>query len=184
MIALGGAGMILCGIVALWVQLYVSIRKRAQLAVPVGDPWDGHSLEWWSSAPPPEWNFACLPHVHGTEAFTRLKREGEPYAPRGDDYETIRMPSNSGIPVAIGVAGFLCAFALTWYIWWLALVMLVAMWALVVRRSWQGEPMKTFPVNAVRRENEAWLERARAAQAVDRFAESEPANVGRAEPVR
>ncbi|MEO1968907.1 MAG: cbb3-type cytochrome c oxidase subunit I [Sphingomonadaceae bacterium] len=184
MIALGGAGMILAGLAALGVQLFVSIRRREQLAVPVGDPWDGHSLEWWSPAPPPEWNFARIPQVDGTEAFTAMKRDGQPYVPDPENYEDICLPANTGIPVMIGVAGFVCAFALTWYIWWLAIVSLVAMWALVVLRSWQGEPMQTFPAELVRKHTEEWLERARAATPVDRFAENAPANRGLAEPIR
>ncbi|WP_341713937.1 cbb3-type cytochrome c oxidase subunit I, partial [Erythrobacter sp.] len=44
--ALAGAVMILGGLAALMVQLWVSVRRREALAVPVGDPWDGHALEW------------------------------------------------------------------------------------------------------------------------------------------
>lgn len=184
MVALGGAGLILLGLVALGVQLYVSIRNRAQLACPAGDPWDGHSLEWWSSAPPPEWNFALVPQVEGTEAFTAMKRCSAPYRSREGEYEPLELPRNSALPVLIGTAGFVCAFALTWYVWWLAIIGFAAMWGLIVWRSYQGDPMKRIARSDVAETNEAWLRLARNARPVGRMLESTPLNIGLAESSR
>jgi cytochrome c oxidase subunit 3 len=33
------------------------------------DPWDGRTLEWTIPSPPPEYNFARIPVVHGRDAF-------------------------------------------------------------------------------------------------------------------
>ncbi|MBI4213146.1 MAG: cytochrome c oxidase subunit I [Chloroflexi bacterium] len=33
------------------------------------DPWDGRTLEWSISSPPPHYNFATIPVVHGRDAF-------------------------------------------------------------------------------------------------------------------
>ena len=33
------------------------------------DPWDGRTLEWSIPSPPPEYNFAEIPRVHGRDAF-------------------------------------------------------------------------------------------------------------------
>ncbi len=76
--------MLLTALATLFVQLYVSIRDRQANAVPVGDPWDARGLEWSVAAPPPEWNFATIPHVGYRDAFYWRKRAGGAYRP--DDY--------------------------------------------------------------------------------------------------
>ncbi len=42
---------------SLFVQLWVSIRRREQTRVFAGDPWNGRTLEWSRPGPPPEYNF-------------------------------------------------------------------------------------------------------------------------------
>ena len=79
---------------SLFVQLWVSIRERDANRVFAGDPWDGRGLEWSTSAPPPEYNFAVIPHVDGRDPFYDGKRDGDPYAPPRR-YEDIEMPKNS-----------------------------------------------------------------------------------------
>ena len=71
---------LLCGAGCLFVQLWVSIREREANRVFAGDPWDGRALEWSTSAPPPEYNFAHIPHVERLDAFYHDKRSNAPYA--------------------------------------------------------------------------------------------------------
>lgn len=59
-IATGGAVLQAVGVIVFLVNIYVSNWKR----VPAGDnPWDGNSLEWATTSPPPELNFDSLPPV-------------------------------------------------------------------------------------------------------------------------
>ncbi|HET7486461.1 MAG TPA: cytochrome c oxidase subunit I [Acidimicrobiales bacterium] len=60
MLSSAGAGLIALSVLPFAWNLLVSIRKGA----PAGDnPWDGHTLEWATSSPPPEHNFTSLPPI-------------------------------------------------------------------------------------------------------------------------
>ena len=48
-----GALVIFAGILCQIAQLYVSIRTREQRLDLTGDPWNGRTLEWSTSSPPP-----------------------------------------------------------------------------------------------------------------------------------
>jgi cytochrome c oxidase subunit 1 len=55
-----GAFLIAGGIAVFIANLFVSLRKRE----PAGnDPWEGHTLEWSTSSPPPRFNFSSLPPI-------------------------------------------------------------------------------------------------------------------------
>ncbi|MGI9401344.1 MAG: cbb3-type cytochrome c oxidase subunit I, partial [Rhizobiaceae bacterium] len=56
-VAFVGAVFILLGIVCLAIQLWVSVKNRVDLEDKTGDPWDGRTLEWSISSPPPAYNF-------------------------------------------------------------------------------------------------------------------------------
>src|SRR5205814_6867701 len=73
-VALIGAVVILLAIVLTVVQLFYSIKTRDQRRDITGDPWDGRTLEWLTLSPPPHYNFAVLPDVHGEEASWTRKQ--------------------------------------------------------------------------------------------------------------
>jgi cytochrome c oxidase subunit 1 len=55
-----GAGVIAIGVLLVLANLFVSLRNR----VPAGDdPWQGQTLEWWTTSPPPRDNFTSLPEI-------------------------------------------------------------------------------------------------------------------------
>ncbi len=58
------------------VQFYVSFRKRNELRDTTGDPWDGRTLEWSTSSPPPAYNFAFTPIIHDGDAWWDMKQRG------------------------------------------------------------------------------------------------------------
>jgi cytochrome c oxidase subunit 1/cytochrome c oxidase subunit I+III len=43
------------------------VRSRRSGAVAGDDPWGAHTLEWSTSSPPPDFNFASIPVVHSNE---------------------------------------------------------------------------------------------------------------------
>jgi cytochrome c oxidase subunit 1 len=55
-----GSFLIALGVAVFLWNLYVSLRRRE----PAGDdPWEGHSLEWATTSPPPRYNFRSLPPI-------------------------------------------------------------------------------------------------------------------------
>jgi cytochrome o ubiquinol oxidase subunit I len=148
-----GAGLILCGIAFQIIQLFVSIRRRAQLRDETGDPWDGRSLEWATASPPPPFNFAVLPDVSGMDAYWGIKqRAAEQNGPdHHPDYQAIHIPRNSP-------TGFVCAFfatvmgfALIWHIWWMVAAGAIGAFATFVVFAWRDEDEEVISADEVAR---------------------------------
>ena len=119
-IAAVGAGLIAIGIGAFLVQIVVSFLKREQLRDTTGDPWNARTLEWATSSPPPDYNFAFTPVVHDLDAWWDMKEHG--YKRPLTGYKPIHMPSNTGAGIILAGLSLVTGFALIWYIWWLAAV--------------------------------------------------------------
>jgi cytochrome o ubiquinol oxidase subunit 1 len=117
-IAAFGAVLIALGIGSFLVQLVVSFLKRDQLRDVTGDPWDGRTLEWSTSSPPPNYNFAFTPVVHEQDAWYDMKKRG---AKRPlEKFVDIHMPKNTGAGVVIAGLATLMGFALIWHMWLVA----------------------------------------------------------------
>jgi cytochrome o ubiquinol oxidase subunit 1 len=117
-IAAVGAVMIAIGIGAMFIQFGVSIWKRKEYRDISGDPWDGRTLEWATSSPPPAYNFAFTPVIHGLDAWSEIKEAGVARPVAG--FLPIHMPKNTGAGVIIAGLSTVCGMALIWYVWWLA----------------------------------------------------------------
>jgi cytochrome o ubiquinol oxidase subunit 1 len=124
-IAAIGALMIAAGIAAMLIQFAVSIWKREALAETTGDPWDGRTLEWATSSPPPAYNFAFTPRIHALDAWYDMKSAAVEHP--ADGYKDIHMPANTGAGVILAGISMVCGFALVWHIWWLAGLSFVAL---------------------------------------------------------
>jgi cytochrome o ubiquinol oxidase subunit 1 len=176
-VAAVGAVLILAAIASLCVQLWVSIRRRGETRVFAGDPWNGRTLEWATSSPPPEYNFAALPAVRDRDAFFDMKQRDEAYAPP-DAYADIEMPCNSAVGVLVGTAGAGAAFGLVWHIWWLAILGLAIAWGSVIARSFVRRTTRIISAGEVKRTEERWLRAVAATRGVSRDEEFTPANRG------
>ena len=119
-----GALLIACGIGAMIVQIAVSIKNRERLRDTTGDPWGGRTLEWSTSSPPPDYNFAFTPVIHQLDAWWQMKSRNFQRPVTG--FQSIHMPKNTATGVILGVISIAFSFAMVWYIWWLAALAAVA----------------------------------------------------------
>jgi cytochrome o ubiquinol oxidase subunit 1 len=137
LVAEAGAIVIFCGILCQIAQLYVSIRTREERLDLTGDPWNGRTLEWSTSSPPPAYNFAVLPRVETIDAFWHMKRTGrsrvEPV------YEMIEMPRNSPAGFITAFFAVVTGFALIWHIWWMVILGLLAAAITVLAVGWSDD---------------------------------------------
>ncbi|ENZ80130.1 MULTISPECIES: cytochrome o ubiquinol oxidase subunit I [Ralstonia] len=123
-IAALGALLIAIGIACFLIQLVVSFLHREELRDTTGDPWNGRTLEWSTSSPPPQYNFAMTPLVHDADAWWQMKQYG--YRRPQEGFKPIHMPKGTAAGIVLAGLSTLCGFALIWHIWWLAIVSFAA----------------------------------------------------------
>ncbi|CAB5671756.1 Ubiquinol oxidase subunit 1 [Delftia tsuruhatensis] len=123
-IAACGAGLVALGIGSFLIQLVVSFFKRDQLRDETGDPWEGRTLEWATSSPPPQYNFAFTPVVHEIDAWWDMKKHG--YKRPLSGFKPIHMPANTGAGVVIAALSTVFGFAMIWHMWPLAIASFAA----------------------------------------------------------
>ncbi|WP_076039359.1 cytochrome o ubiquinol oxidase subunit I [Xanthomonas campestris] len=153
-VAAAGAAIIGLGIFLNLVQIAYSVWKRKDNMDHTGDPWDGRTLEWATSSPPPFYNFAVLPHIDDRDQFWGDKQNGKGWV-RPSSYEPIHMPRNTGAGVYIAAFSVLLGFGLTWHIWWLAIVGLAGMIGSFIARSFDDDIDYWVPAEEVKRIEDA-----------------------------
>ncbi|MGQ3071169.1 MAG: cytochrome o ubiquinol oxidase subunit I, partial [Ferrovibrionaceae bacterium] len=148
-----GALVIAAGIGAFLLQIAVSVWKRKELVDVTGDPWDGRTLEWSTSSPPPDYNFAFTPIVHDNDAWADMKRRGHGRPLTG--FRPIHMPRSTGTGVILAGLSVACGFALIWYIWWLAALSFVGIVATAIWHTFNYHRDFHIPADEVVRTEEA-----------------------------
>jgi len=146
--ALAGATVILVGIALTVVQLVVSIRNRDRLRDLTGDPWNGRTLEWSISSPPPAWNFSSLPTVSGPDAFWSRKQQLTP-TPLAMPLKPLSVPKRSALGFQVAFCATLMGFALVWHIGWMAILGLLGALAAGLRNAWRVDLEDTVPISVL-----------------------------------
>ncbi len=132
-------------------QLYVSFRDRRKNLDTTGDPWNGRTLEWSTTSPPPEYNFAILPEVTTRDPFWVSKHSKERHK---HVYHAIHMPKNTGVGVYIGALSMIVGFALVWYMMWLALIGMVGIAACLIVHLSNDDIEYTISAKELEKEHE------------------------------
>lgn len=142
-----GAAMIAAGIGALLMQIAVSVWKRKELADHTGDPWNARTLEWATSSPPPDYNFAFTPVVHDNDAWYDMKNRGYQRPLQG--FKPIHMPKNTGAGIILSGLATALGFALIWYMWLAAAVFFIALIAGAIFHTFNYKRDFHIPVDQV-----------------------------------
>ena len=118
-------------------QVIVSIRDRKKNLDTTGDPWDGRTLEWSISSPPPIYNFAFIPEVTGRDPFWETKHSGKSAVKR--KYEDIHMPKDCPIGLYIGGFSFLLGFGFVWEMDWMVVIGVLGTLACLIKKGFEKE---------------------------------------------
>ncbi len=152
-IAAVGVAIIAVGILAMLIQFAVSIINRDKLRDETGDPWHGRTLEWATSSPPPDYNFAKTPIIHDGDAWWDMKARG--YERPTGGFKPIHMPSNTGAGFILSALSLIVGFALIWYIWWLAAASFAALIAYAIFHTFNYKRDYYIPAETVQATEDA-----------------------------
>jgi cytochrome o ubiquinol oxidase subunit 1 len=153
-----GAFIILCGASIQFFGLFWSIfHRKKNWDHTGGDPWNGRTLEWSIPSPPPHYNFAIIPTVDQIDPLWAIKR-GEAPKPQ-NQYEDIHMPINTPMGLFIGIFSLIFGFAMTWHIFWLAIISFIAIIVCLIIRLSEKDAHETIPVEEVKKIEAAHLRR-------------------------
>jgi cytochrome o ubiquinol oxidase subunit 1 len=148
-IAAIGALIILVGILGFVMSIVMGFVKREKLRDTTGDPWDGRTLEWSTTSPPPAYNFAFTPVVHDLDAWYDMKARG--YERPASGYRPIHMPKNTSAGVIIAGLSFTLGFGMVWYMWWLAALSFIALMIVAVGHTFNFKRDFYIPADEVAR---------------------------------
>jgi cytochrome o ubiquinol oxidase subunit 1 len=142
LVAAVGAAVILAGVACQIVQLVVSIRHRKQHRDVTGDPWNGRTLEWSTTSPPPAWNFAVLPRLAARDDYWNSKQGAGTTHNRpvqASEYQPIEMPKSSPIGFINAFFAVVAGFALIWHIWWMVALGLLGAFLTLLAFAFRNE---------------------------------------------
>lgn len=143
-----GVALIFAGVGFQILQLLVSFIQRKKNLVD-NDPWNGRTLEWATTSPPPEYNFARIPDASERDAFWERKLGHIPDSTE-IDYKDISVPKNT--PLGVGVAAFaaIAGFAIIWHIWWLAALGLLGIIGCIIVRASDDETERIITIAEIK----------------------------------
>jgi cytochrome o ubiquinol oxidase subunit 1 len=149
--ALCGGIIIMIGVALQVVQIIASFMQKRHLRDTTGDPWDGRTLEWATTSPPPFYNFSTIPQVTSRDVYLEMKQQGLPRPA----YEDIHMPKNTAAGIYIAGFAFLAGFAFVWEIIWLAIASIIGIIVVLAVRSFNEHSEYTITAEEVEKLEEA-----------------------------
>ena len=159
LVAAAGALIILCGICLQIAQLVISIRSRERRRDATGDIWNGRTLEWSTSSPPPPFNFALLPDVTEEDPYWGMKQRARAQtspSPQQPRYESIEMPRNAPTGFITAFFAVVTGFSMIWHIWWLVILGLIGAYVTFVVFAWRDVHETEIPAAEVERIDHAY----------------------------
>ncbi|MDP1880778.1 MAG: cytochrome o ubiquinol oxidase subunit I [Parachlamydiaceae bacterium] len=151
-----GAAIILIGASIQFFGLFWSIiHRKKNWDHSGGDPWNARTLEWSTTSPPPFYNFAIIPVVNQIDPLWAIKRGTAPEQPK--KYEGIHMPVNTPMGFYIGAISLVFGFAITWHIYWLAILSFIGMLGCIIARLSVEDEHELIPAEKLKKMEQANL---------------------------
>lgn len=113
------------GITCQCIQIIISIVNHNKCNNLNRNPWNGYTLEWTTTSPPPFYNFAIIPTINHDQDITwsvkNIKNTNAPPI----KYQPIHMPKNTHSGILISFFSLIFGFGMIWYIWWLVIFSII-----------------------------------------------------------
>jgi cytochrome o ubiquinol oxidase subunit I len=149
-VALLGVCIIAIGALIQFLGLFYTIYYRQKnVDTTFGNPWNGRTLEWSTTSPPPFYNFAILPTVDQIDPLWSEKYLSE--KSKEPIYEDIHLPVNTSVPFFLGSFGLVFGFAITWHMYWLATLSFILILACLMIRLSQKDAHHVITAEEVKK---------------------------------
>lgn len=141
MLLIAFIGTIIIGIGILFqiIQIIISIINRKNNIDTTGDPWNARTLEWSIPSPVPIYNFSIKPkNITKIDEWWHIKTNKHTNK-KNKKYKEICIPKNSIIPIFIFVFSLLFCFSMVWHIFWLSLISMMLIIAIIIFQSFKKD---------------------------------------------
>lgn len=144
-----GAFFMAVAFVIFLVSIYVSRNDKA-----VSDPWDGRTLEWATSTPVKEYNFAQTPVVRDLDALWYEKMKGNKKLPVSEPLGEIHMPNGSILPIIMSIGLFIASFGFIYHTYIISVIGLGITLGCMLVRSIKEDHGYHIPVDQIEPDKE------------------------------
>ncbi|ADV33643.1 cytochrome o ubiquinol oxidase, subunit I [Candidatus Blochmanniella vafra str. BVAF] len=148
-----GTFLIGLGILCQCIQIIISVfnRDKYNNYHDNSDPWNGSTLEWATSSPPPFYNFAHIPIINNNRnVFWYIENRKNVTLCKNKTYEPIHMPKNTHDGILIAFFSLLFGFSMIWYIWWLSILSLFGIIGIWIAHTFNNNTEYYVPSNIIK----------------------------------
>ncbi|MCV2526127.1 MAG: cytochrome o ubiquinol oxidase subunit I [Candidatus Lightella neohaematopini] len=143
-----GVIIIMFGILSQIIQVIISVKNRKN-NIATNDPWNGRTLEWFTSSPPSVYNFSIIPKIRNTiDTFWFMKKDTKNNIKL--KYQPIFLPKNTSFGIIISIFGLLFCFSMIWYIWWLSYISILGVVTSIIIYNVKNKEYYYFSINKIK----------------------------------
>jgi cytochrome c oxidase subunit I len=144
-----GAFFMAVAFIILLANIFVSRNEKA-----VSDPWDGRTLEWATSTPVKEYNFAQTPVVRELDALWYEKMKGNKRLPVAEPLGEIHMPNGSILPLIMSIGLFIASFGFIYHTYVISIIGIGITLGCMIIRSVKEDHGYHIPIDQIEQDKE------------------------------